>query len=440
MQEKCAIVHLSALESFSMRLDAEHYRPIFIETENSLKRNEWDYLENLTKSIVSFGAYALNNQIEYRESGIPFLRATDIKEGYIDFSNALRIDSEANELLWKSEIKPETVLLTMSGTVGNSSVTQEVMTYPINSSQDVAKIITTPQLNPYYLSIFLQSHHGRIQTSRLPIGSVQQHIFLWQINNLVIPLFGEAFQSSTEHTYREALSLLRQADVAYEEAQTLLLSELGLANWQPKPQTESVRDFSDVWSAGRMDAEYYQPKYNDIVNAIRGYAGGWDTLGNLVRLKDRNFKPDADTEYGYIELANISGNGEISDCMTAQGSDLPSRARRKVAAGDVIVSSIEGSLNSIAMIGDEYDGALCSTGFHVVNSEAFNSETLLVLLKSIAGQLQLKKGCSGTILTAINKDEFRKVVLPIVSADVQAEIQRKVMESATLCRQSRVPA
>ena len=220
------------------------------------------------------------------------------------------------------------------------------MAYPINSSQDVAKIITTSQLNPYYLSIFLQSYYGRIQTSRLPIGSVQQHIFLWQINNLVIPLFGKAFQSSTEDTYREALSLLRQADIAYEEAEALLISELGLADWQPKRQTKSVRDFSDAWGAGRIDAEYYQPKYDDIVNAIKGYSGGWDTLGNLVRLKDRNFKPDDDTEYRYIELANISGNGEISDCMTAQGSDLPTRARRKVSSGDVIVSSIEGSLTA----------------------------------------------------------------------------------------------
>ena len=59
--------------------------------------------------------------------------------------------------------------------------------------------------------------------------------------------------------------------------------------------------------------------------------------------------------------------------------------------GDVIVSSIEGSLDSIALIRGEYDQALCSTGFHVVNSQTFNSETLLVLLKSIVGQLQLKK-------------------------------------------------
>ena len=36
---------------------------------------------------------------------------------------------------------------------------------------------------------------------------------------------------------------------------------------------------------------------------------------------------------------------------------------------------------------------------------------LLVLLKSIVGQLQLKKGCSGTILTAINKEEFSKIAI-----------------------------
>lgn len=130
-------------------------------------------------------------------------------------------------------------------------------------------------------------------------------------------------------------------------------------------------------------------------------------------------------------------NGEITGYMIEQGQDLPSRARRKVATGDVIVSSIEGSLDSIALIDAEYDQALCSTGFHVINSKAFNSETLLVLLKSIIGQLQLKKGCSGTILTAINKDEFGKVILPILAAEKQIQIQQKIIESFNLLQQSK---
>ena len=123
--------------------------------------------------------------------------------------------------------------------------------------------------------------------------------------------------------------------------------------------------------------------------------------------------------------------------MVEEGQDLPSRARRKVAMGDVIVSSIEGSLNRIAQIGQEYDQALCSTGFHVLNSKELNSETLLVLMKSVVGQLQLKKGCSGTILTAISRDELDKLILPVIPSDKQAHIKQRVTESFSLRKQSK---
>ena len=154
-------------------------------------------------------------------------------------------------------------------------------------------------------------------------------------------------------------------------------------------------------------------------------------------MKDSNFNPDAETEYNYIELANIGSNGEITDCMVEHGGDLPTRARCKVAARDVIVSSIEGSLESIALITEEYDNALCSTGFHVVQSDVINSKVLLVLLKSSIGQLQLKKGCSGTILTAINKGEFSKIAIPKITEDKQAEIEQKVDESFNLRKRAK---
>lgn len=58
-------------------------------------------------------------------------------------------------------------------------------------------------------------------------------------------------------------------------------------------------------------------------------------------------------------------------------------------------------------------------------------------MKSIVGQLQLKKGCSGTILTAINKEEFNKIILPIIHSDVQEQIKQKVAESFNLRKQSK---
>lgn len=57
-------------------------------------------------------------------------------------------------------------------------------------------------------------------------------------------------------------------------------------------------------------------------------------------------------KYKYIELSNIGKSGEISNVDTLVGAELPTRARRIVKKGQVIVSSIEGSLESCALIGD----------------------------------------------------------------------------------------
>ena len=40
--------------------------------------------------------------------------------------------------------------------------------------------------------------------------------------------------------------------------------------------------------------------------------------------------------------------------------------------------------------------------------------------------MQLKKGCNGTILTAINKDEFSKIILPKIPEQIQQTIKNKI--------------
>lgn len=111
---------------------------------------------------------------------------------------------------------------------------------------------------------------------------------------------------------------------------------------------------------------------------------------------------------------------------------MPTRARRIVKKEQVIVSSIEGSLESCAIITDNYDNALCSTGFYVIDSDYYNSETLLVLLKSKIMQMLLKRGCSGTILTNISKDEFLNIPLPKISENAQKQIKTKISKVYSL--------
>lgn len=323
--------------------------------------------------------------------------------------------------------------------VGRTGIFRKFSDEDIVFASYLVRINPDPEIvTPEYLTAFLNTKYGIIDIKRRARHSINQsNVNLEEVKRIEIPLLCNQLQNGITLSFNKAFDSIQASEAVYHQAQTLLLVELGLADWQPKHQLTFVKNFSDTESAGRIDADYFQPKYGEIVNAIKEYSDGWDTFENQVHLKDRNFKPVPETEYKYIELANIGSSGEITNCMVEQGEDLPTRARRKVLAGDVIVSSIEGSLESIALITQEYDNALCSTGFHVVRSDVLKSEVLLVLLKSIVGQLQLKKGCSGTILTAINKEEFSNIVVPKIREKKQIEIQEKVLDSFDLRKRAK---
>jgi len=181
-----------------------------------------------------------------------------------------------------------------------------------------------------------------------------------------------------------------------------------------------------------LDAEYYQQKYEDYEKLIKKYSDGYEIIQKACNLKDNNFIPENKKEYQYIELSNIGNSGNITGCTVASGSELPSRARRRVNTNDVIVSSIEGSLKSCALVTDEYNNALCSTGFFVINSNNINSETLLVLFKSEVMQNILKQNCSGTILTAINSKDFLQIPIPVISKKCQQQIAKLIKQSFSL--------
>ena len=431
-----SIVQLSEKEPISLRLDAEYYHPVFLKTEKKLKRGEWDYLENLTESIKSFGAYSLCNQVEYKETGIPFLRCKDIKNGLVDFSDVLYIDSDANKLLWKSEITPETVLFTMSGTVGNSAIATEKIKYPINSNQDIAKIRTNKKLNPYYFAIFLQSIQGNQQISRLPIGSVQQHIFLWQLEKLIVPLFADKFQSSIEDLFKLALSFQKKSGVVYNEAQAILLSELGLTNWQPKHQPTFIKNYFDTQKADRIDAEYYQPKYEEIEKSIKDYSNGYSFIKDEFTHNTSTFKAIEEKQYSYVEIGSVNvSNGEIIP-NEVLGAELPANAKRVLKKGDVIISKVRTYRGAITIVEEtDYIG---SGAFTVLKENGqINTGTLLAFLHSKPLLAWSLKPNTGTSYPVIVDDDILNLPIPLLSKSIQTQIQQKVIESFNLRKQSK---
>ncbi len=419
------------------RFDSNYFQKLFLEQEQTIRKHQYETLKTLGVELKSFGAYSLNNQVEYLDKGVPFVRGVNMKRGKIVFDNMIYITPEANELLWKSEVKPEMVLLSMSGTIGDVAIASPKWNYPINSNQDIAKIDTKGKINPYILYSFLLSKFGQSYLLREARGSVQQHVFLSQIEQFEMPIFSNAFVQTIQHSITQAENKSLEAEKAYTTAENILLAEICLTDFIPSHDPVNIKTFSESFAiSGRLDAEYYQRKYDDYTALIHAYKGGAEPVAQACPPRMQNFTPLENTEYKYIELSNIGKSGDINGCTVDVGANLPSRARRLVHTGDVIISSIEGSLDSCALVGAEYDNALCSTGFYVINSTVINAETLLVLFKSPLLQNLLKKNCSGTILTAINKDEFLSIPVPLIDPAKQSEIAALITQSFALKKQS----
>jgi restriction endonuclease S subunit len=417
-------------ESEAFRVDSDYYKKEYIKAMTLLKSKAYENLENVALDIKSFGAYSLCNDVVYFNEGIPFLRCVNIKNGRVDFSNVLYINDEANRLLWKSEIKPKMILLTMSGSIGSVAIAQENWNYPINSNQDIAKIEIDNKINPYYVYVFLNSLYGQRQLNREQVGSVQQHIFIWQIGKLIIPIISDDFENKIEELVRQAYEMDSKAEGAYKRAEEILINELDINISGLDNDNKSVRKLSESFGVvGRLDAEYYQPIYEEIAGKIKVYSNGSSKISEICNLYDANFEPSPEVLYKYIELSNINPYGEINGYTHDLGKHLPTRARRLVRNGQVIVSSIEGSLNKCAYVAEEYNNALCSTGFYVVDSRYINPESLCILFKSKPIQALLKQKCSGTILTSIGKSEFSSIELPILRDSIQKDIRLLVNKS-----------
>lgn len=205
--------------------------------------------------------------------------------------------------------------------VGRTGIFRKFSDEDVVFASYLVRINPDPEIvTPEYLTAFLNTKYGVIDIKRRARHSVNQsNVNLEEVKRIEIPLLCNQLQNGITLSFNNAVDSIQASEVVYNEAQTLLLAELGLSDWQPGHQLTFIKNFSDPERTERIDADYFQPKYNEIVNVIKNYLGGWDTLGNQGHLKDTNFNPDAKTEYKYIELANIGSDGEITDCMVKQG-------------------------------------------------------------------------------------------------------------------------
>ncbi|MDC3740246.1 hypothetical protein KDL21_04300 [Pseudomonas syringae pv. syringae] len=105
------------------------------------------------------------------------------------------------------------------------------------------------------------------------------------------------------------------------------------------------------------------------------------SLGELADETVANTGPTGD--FVYVDISSIDRETKkIIDPKPLGLSQAPSRAKQVLKAGDVLVSMTRPNLNAVALVPEHLDGAIGSTGFHVLRSRWLAPQYLLALVQA----------------------------------------------------------
>ena len=134
------------------------------------------------------------------------------------------------------------------------------------------------------------------------------------------------------------------------------------------------------------------------------------------------------SEFQYVDISSVSSERfTIGSSRCVSGADAPSRARKRIRKGDVIIATTRPYLRSIARVCGALDGQVCSTGFCVLRPTDRVLQDWLyysVLCEEFTGQLTVRM--RGANYPAVTDRDVLDAVIPIPPLGEQSRIGRNI--------------
>jgi len=419
------------------RFDAEYFHPVALKYEKIISSHNGKTLKELGCKVVSgpFGSSLKSDA--YLPSGVPFVRISNLKDFFISERDLIYISEEDNKRLSSSQLKiGDLVLSKVGNTIGIvSKVTPEIGN--CNISENNLGIRLSKDLSTFfkdYILTHLNSRIGQIQILRLISGNAQPKLNVSDIENLRMPIFSNDFYKRISDLITKSITEIQVSITFYQKAEQLLLSELGLLDWKAKHELAFVKDYSDTQKAERIDAEYFQPKYEEIVEAVKKYRGGFDESGNLVKIK-KSVEPGSEAyqENGvpFVRVSNLSkfelSNNNQQFISEELYNELKTHQPKK---GEILLSK-DATPGMAYYLNEEPQKMIVSGGILRLktDSQQVLPEYLTLVLNSVVVQKQIERDAGGSIINHWRPDQVKATIIPILENSKQREITELVEKS-----------
>ncbi|MGG0419640.1 restriction endonuclease subunit S [Priestia aryabhattai] len=373
-----------------------------------MKSNE--RLKNITSKIGS-GSTPRGGKSSYLESGpYKLIRSQNIYNHHYTTEGLAYITEEQAEKLKNVSLKEDDILINITGdSVARTTIVKNEM-LPARVNQHVSIIRCKENLlNPYYLLAFLTSKDTQnYLLSLAQTGGTRAALTKGMLEQLEIPLVSYEVQKKIGNVLKmlnEKINVNDSITISLENLSRTLFKhwfiDFEFPNEQGQPYKSSGGEMVES-DLGEIPHGWKLITIEDVCDANKGSLSKKDNWSYI----------------NYLDTSNITKNSiENIQFIDAVKDKIPSRAKRKVQANDIVYSTVRPNQQHYGIIKEPIENMVVSTGFIVLRSKGTYSNDLIYLWltqKEVINNLQAIAEQSTSAYPSIKADDVlsMKILLP----------------------------
>lgn len=421
------------------RIEAEYFSSKFLLNDKKLATiKTHPFMEVAT--FINGRPYA-SESFNYYTTGVRIAKIGDVtNKRDIDSWEFIDIDEfnyQKGQLLTSGDI-----LMTLTGDppdIGKVNYIDD----PINASwnQRVARVRLIPEQKYYIgndvLYIILSTEIVRIQLERYAKGIRQRNLGNESLDRLLLPDLSYELQLSMQNCVKQIYLNYNHSKCLYTEATNILLDNLKIKDCNLADSSPSIKSVKDSFvTSGRLDAEYYQPKYDDLFSRLSKFES--KRLGDMVQIR-KSIEPGSeayqDKGIPFMRVSNLSKFGFSDTEIHLSPDEYGDVIRPKQ---NTILLSKDGSVGIAYKVEQDMNVITSGAILHLtITDNEFMPDYLTLVLNSVIVGMQAERDAGGSIIQHWKPSEIENVIIPKLSKEIQQEITNKVKESFALRRESK---
>lgn len=425
------------------RFDSDYYTKNYLHISAQMLKVSTKKLGKLATPVAS-AFYPAATQL-YSEGDTAFVRCVDCISYPI-------ITSDQNSKFEKipyafgkenkgiSFIYTDDIVITKVGTPCYASILTDYD--EIALSRTVMGLRGIHDVDPYYLMIFLRCKYGFEQLYRQRELTIQYQLTLPRVKAIDVYLANDIFQKEINKLCKKAKKLQKKSNEAYKMSEEKLMATINCPNITTF-SAYSIKTLKNSFSvSGRLDAEYYQPKYDALFETLSKFPsnklGGANGLVNIMKSIEPGSEAYVEEGIPFIRVSDISKFG-ISEPEVKLPSDIIPNPEMLFPQKDTILLSKDGSVGIAYKVESAVPVITSGALLHlsIRNKEEVLPDYLTLVLNSPIVQLQAERDSNGAIIQHWKPSEIENVIIPVLDMSIQKEIATLVQEFFALRKQSK---